>query len=444
MTASDPDRSNPDRLNGDHVAKVRPDAGSGPPQSRSHDEAVPTAHEPSTPEDSDAQLEASPPDDPETEVQLAALPAAKPAPPVLPVVEVTDLDWKALRDSIDAGGVRRRMRRSISGTEDLLERSTDAGMLFDADRAFPGDKAIRVTQVGKENPLWFIGDLHGDLLALEAALLLIRSHNHESVSKPRIVFLGDLFDDEGFGLEVLLRVYEVILENPALVCLIAGNHDEALSHDGTRFSSNVSPSDFSEYLNTNLGDEWITRAGRVAIRLFAQAPRALFFPDGLLVAHGGFPLTDLHAQLQNTGDWNNPTCLSDFVWTRAHPRARKKIPNRFTRGSQFGYEDFAAFCSVAAALGRPVTHMVRGHDHVEQRYAVYPAYCANPILTTVALSRRLSRELLGPHERAPTVALYVEGALPQVFRLHVPADLSAEFYPETLDGGSVQLEASRV
>jgi hypothetical protein len=106
------------------------------------------------------------------------------------------------------------------------------------------------------------------------------------------------------------------------------------------------------------------------------------------------------------------------------------VPNRFTRGSQFGHEDFAAFCSVAASLGRPVTHMVRGHDHVEERYQVYPAYKAYPILTTVALSRRLSREFLGTANRFPTVALYTEDSLPQVFRLHIPADLVREFYLE--------------
>ena len=193
-----------------------------------------------------------------------------------------------------------------------------------------------------------------------------------------LFFSAILFDDEGFGLEVLLRVFELILENPALVCIVAGNHDEALGFDGTRFTSSVSPSDFSDFLNNSAGDEWVTRAGKLAISLFATAPRALFFPDGLLVAHGGFPLIDLHPQLLATGDWNDPACLSDFVWTRAHPTARKKLPNRYSRGSQFGFEDFAAFCSLAARLGRPVTHMVRGHDHVEQRFAIYPAYSSSP------------------------------------------------------------------
>jgi len=32
-------------------------------------------------------------------------------------------------------------------------------------------------------------------------------------------------------------------------------------------------------------------------------------------------------------DLNRPGCLRDFVWTRAHPRARRKIPNRFSSGS---------------------------------------------------------------------------------------------------------------
>jgi hypothetical protein len=116
----------------------------------------------------------------------------------------------------------------------------------------------------------------------------------------------------------------------------------------------------------------------------------------LLIAHAGFPLTDLHARLEESGDWNDPACLSDFTWTRAHPTARKKMPNRFTRGSQFGREDFAAFCALSTRMGRPVTHMVRGHDHVEERYMIYPAYAAHPMLTTVALSRRLPARIVRP------------------------------------------------
>jgi hypothetical protein len=137
---------------------------------------------------------------------------------------------------------------------------------------------------------------------------------------------------------------------------------------------------------------------------------------------------DLHAELRETGDWNDPRCLSDFTWTRAHPRARKKMPNRTSRGSEFGYEDFAAFCALSAELGRPITHMVRGHDHEDDRYEIYPAYAAHPVLTTVALSRQLAREPFGPYERVPTIARWVPGALPEVHRLHVPAALIHEIF----------------
>jgi hypothetical protein len=286
-----------------------------------------------------------------------------------------------------------------------------------------------------------VGDLHGDLLALEAALALADGEAAAHGVAPRLVFLGDLWDDGGYGLEVVLRVFERLAADPARTCVLAGNHDEALGWDGARFTSFVSPSDFADGLDAALaaaapGAEDAVRAARLAVRLFARAPRAVFLPDGLLVAHAGVPLVDLHAALEASGDWNDARALTDFAWTRAHPKARRKLPNRASRGSQFGYEDFADFCGLAARLGRPVTHMVRGHDHVEERWAAYPAWTRHPILTTVALSRRLPRELFGPYVRVPTVARYTRGALPQVHRLHVPEAMVREFYPEPPEEGA--------
>jgi hypothetical protein len=357
-------------------------------------------------------------------------PAEEPAPvPVPPVEDVRDLDWAAVRESVAPTALRARIRATVEAFEALLDLEEGPGLLFDRYRTDPGDQAIRVGEVDSEAPLWIVGDLHGDLLALEAALALIETEGQEA-APPNIVLLGDLFDDEGYGLEVLLRVFELVLERPGRVCVVVGNHDEALSWDGARFASSVSPGDFADFLNANLAHEWIEQAGKLAVRFFGQAPHALFLPDGLLVAHAGFPLTDLHARLEETGDWNDAACLSDFTWTRAHPTARKKMPNRFTRGSQFGREDFDAFCGLSARLGRPVTHMVRGHDHVEEGYAIYPAYEAHPMLTTVALSRRLPRQAFGPYERVPSVARYVPGSIPKLYRLHVPAELVNSVFPQ--------------
>lgn len=364
-----------------------------------------------------------------SEVPPEPPPVLRQSVPTPTVQDVHDLDWHAVHVAADPPTIRARMRNIVEGMEVLLDRAGGPNLLFDADRVGPDDRAINVSTSIAAEPVWIVGDLHGDILTLEAALALIR-REASGEGGPRIVFLGDLFDDEGFGLEILLRIFELILDARERICVIAGNHDEALSYDGVHFAASVSPSDFSDVLNANLAHEWIERAGKLAVRFFAKAPRALFFPDGLLVAHGGFPLADLHARLAETGNWNDPACLADFVWTRAHPTARRKLPNRFSRGSQFGYQDFAAFCELATRLGRPVTHFVRGHDHVEDRWAVYPAYEPNPVLTTVALSRRLPRESFGPPTRVPTLARTIEHSLPQVYRLHIPADLILATYPE--------------
>lgn len=352
-------------------------------------------------------------------------------PPATPaVIDIDDLDWEAVACSARPGALRARMHEIVERLEAALDSESGGQMLFDEARVSPSDRALKLVDIG-DAPLWFIGDLHGDLLALEAALALIgREAAREGGDPPRIVFLGDLFDDGGYGLETLLRVFDLMGEHAGAICLIAGNHDEALGYNGARFTATVSPSDFSDFLNENLAHEWIGRAGKLAVRVASAAARALFFPDGLLAVHGGFPLADLHQRLAETGDWNDPQCLSDFVWTRAHPRARKKLPNRASRGSQYGYDDFRAFCALSVSLGRPVTHMIRGHDHVDERFEIYSAYAATPVLTTVALSRRLDRELFGAFARVPTIARWVKGALPQVHRLHIPESQIRSCYAE--------------
>jgi hypothetical protein len=360
----------------------------------------------------------------------AVTPPPPAAPPIPPLVDVDDLDWDSIGASLEPDALRARMRGTVEKLEALLDSTNGVQMLFDDKRERVSDRALQLTQISDE-PLWFIGDMHGDLLTLDAALALIRREAaREQVEHPRIVMLGDLFDDGGYALETVLRVLELMLEHSASVCLIAGNHDESLGYNGARFTATVSPSHFCDFLNENLAHEWIGRVGKLVVRIVAKAPRALFFPDGLLAAHGGFPLVDLHARLAETRDWNDPQCLNDFVWSRAHPRARKKLPNRMSRGSQFGYEDFAAFCALSATLDRPVTHMVRGHDHVDERYEIYPAYARTPVLTTIAISRRLGREMFGPYVRVPTVARWIRGSLPQVYRLHIPEQWVRKSYPE--------------
>lgn len=354
--------------------------------------------------------------------------ATQPSSPEASVIDVEDLDWDALRRAVAEPVAGERAKEIIQRIEERLARGPSLGLAFDDFRAGPADRVIQVTGEYELGPVWFVGDVHADLLALEAALQQIERSGDPADA--RVVFLGDLFDDGPHGAEVVLRVFELVLDGPIQVTVLAGNHDEGLSYNGEAFQSSVLPSDFTDWLNANREDEWTVRLGKLIVEFFERAPRAIFFPDGLLATHGGMPHTDLHPELEATGDWNDPRNLQDFVWTRAHPRARKRIPNRTTRGCEYGHQDFEAFCEVATRLGRPVARMVRGHDHIEERFAVPPAYARNPVLTINTLSHRLPREIFGGYERVPVIARHVPGELPEVHRLHIPSELIDQIYPE--------------
>jgi hypothetical protein len=411
-----------------------------PPLGKSADDVLPPEPAPSEPPGTEDGVQvgaAAPEGEPAPEEQSAGFasaaaesPSASASPevPYLNVLEVRGMDWGAVRDAVTNPVAGERAERIIARMEERVAAGGPLGLAFEEYAAGPDDRAIQIGERWPLNEVWFIGDLHGDLLALEAALQHIDRSG--GGADARIVFLGDLFDDGVHAAEVVLRVFELVLDGPMRVTLVAGNHDEALAYADGRFQSTVLPSDFTDWLNANPDHPWAARLGRLIIRFFERAPRALFFPDGLLVAHGGVPHTDLHDELAREGNWNDPRVLQDFVWLRAHPRARKRIPNRTTRGSEFGREDFAAFCALATRLGRPVARMLRGHDHVEERFAIYPAWERHPALTINTLSHRLPREVFGEYERVPVVARWVRGELPEVRRLFVPAELIREIYPE--------------
>jgi len=107
------------------------------------------------------------------EPQDRVVDAGAPRPPtIFTNVDVYDLDWERIVASLGPSALRARMRATVEQFEDLLDSESGVQMLFDDQRATPTDRALKLTELSDE-PLWFIGDIHGDLLALEAALTLI-------------------------------------------------------------------------------------------------------------------------------------------------------------------------------------------------------------------------------------------------------------------------------
>ena len=123
--------------------------------------------------------------------------------------------------------VERRAAGILASMDRLLEGELP-GLAFDKFRNGRKAQAVRCLDLPSPN-LWIIGDLHGDLLALEVALKTIDGVSQaEGLEAPIVVFLGDLVDRGPSSLEVVLRVFERVVQQPGQVCLLAGNHSDAL------------------------------------------------------------------------------------------------------------------------------------------------------------------------------------------------------------------------
>jgi hypothetical protein len=177
--------------------------------------------------------------------------------------------------------------------------------------------------------------------------------------------------------------------HPGRIVWIAGNHDIAFSHDEQTgdFTSSVKPSEFLDVLNCNDSLKGFRQQiGKFFIDLSNSLPRAILFPDGTLVTHGGFPLVDKQESAKSlaTKDefvaWlNTPECLQDFTWARIS-RYPKRQPNRSSKGCSYGFKDFESLCSLQP-LWLQVKRMITGHEHPETGWEDFPTYQINPAVT---------------------------------------------------------------
>ena len=214
---------------------------------------------------------------------------------------------------------------------------------------------------------WFVGDVHGDLRALEAIVSHIRSCG---LGPERIVFLGDMFDRNlvDGGMETLRAFLTFLHDAGDRVLWLAGNHDAILTYDemAGKFKVSTNRSEFAEYLN---GHGELHEFGRKLISLISRLPIALYFSDGIVVSHGGVPHVDVIDGLETIDDLEKIDCVNDFTWGRM-TSARFKFPDRISRGHEIGYEDFAKSSAKIAALADAAGFsmqpqaIVCGHQHL--------------------------------------------------------------------------------
>ncbi len=316
---------------------------------------------------------------------------------------------------------------------DEMKVAVEQPLLFSEHRN--DGESIVVVPAERQLPqsLWFIGDVHCDLLSLANTWRFIEQISASEGTQPHAVFLGDFLDRGERGIETLAFLFRLLAKHPGQIAVVPGNHDEFVwNEQAQRFEIGVEPAETIIELNeiaTSATDQsrQIVEMAKQASAFFAALPRAIFLPDGSMLAHGGFPHADLLDSLQSRADLSSPQCVQDFVWLRA-VNARRKLPSRFSRGSEYGRENFQDFCVVAdERLGIPVRRLIRGHDHIRDRYQAFTDW-PNPVLTINAMGRNIGEWGVPPFP-SPCVARHRLNQLPEVYQLQFDESEFQRAYP---------------
>ena len=281
---------------------------------------------------------------------------------------------------------------------------------------------------------WLIGDVHGDLVGLLAALDVIK-HQSQYRQSDVIILLGDLIDDLAESEQVLSEISSRIDSGERIVILV-GNHDDALEFREDRgFGASVDPSDYCQQLRAiaDGGSEHESlRFARSFVGYVRHAPVALFLEDGTLTAHGGVPHTDL-LDTVSSGTWGeDPFVWSDFIWARLHPRAKSRMAVGGTRSRELGADDFRRFTkAVSSQLGFEPVRMIRGHDHIEARYELYGSRWNESVLTINNMSWKLPREAGIDGPRNPCIVRWTRGEPAQPLMICMDSEWRRSMQPES-------------
>ena len=247
------------------------------------------------------------------------------------------------------------------------------------------DPVPHVDESTSAKPWFFIGDIHGDVLALHTLLSHVRKN-----AEFHLCFLGDLVDRGPFSAECFALLLEFAMAHPKRVLWILGNHDESLRYlyspttlaslafveappqADRKFAASVEPAEFAQWLNES-GTER-EPIGRLFVEVCRGLPRAALFSDGLLATHGGVPLEDLWNDLVQRESLFQERALLDFTWVRLCDQPSKKgwkldaTKRKSSSDFQMGVKDLENFQDRVKEW-LPFHRIVRGHDHFETGHA---------------------------------------------------------------------------
>lgn len=405
------------------------------PEGKPQAETAPPAEEKreETPSAVNKECPAMPPEPP-NQVPEAPSGDFREVPPVTEV-EMTAGDFTGLKNGLTKESILNYAEENLEWVENWLKCHGTDEILFAWKNLSGGRIVVDDGGIARDD-IWYVGDLHGDILAASAAVNFILGRNPAA----RIVFLGDLIDRQPYALEVFALVLKNAIEHPGQILWLEGNHDAGLfwkEEDGTgKFSSLWTPCEFADWLNLPENGKY-GDLGKKFIEIAKALPCALFLRDGLFVVHGGIPCKSILTSLDPSGmtvdTLRGESFLKSYYGTRiAHKRSS-------IGSNEAGYEQTEMFSMLsAAALGFPIRGILRGHDHPSevQRYEFYSKGVTRdrdkdivPVLTFVSLSAWLPDERTSsPFETDLLVAHHRENAMPELMKLKLPAGLVESFW----------------
>ncbi len=230
--------------------------------------------------------------------------------------------------------------------------------------------------------LYFVGDLHGDLITaqnLVRKLEKINSTLHEKGTEGglkevglKLLFMGNYIDlsppyIENGGLKTLLFLLAAKATYPEDIYLLRGNHE---AKEFMEFSNYDLPDEVEDMFGEDMADEIMDNIGGI----FSSLPLFARTPNGIVASHAAFP----RGRTKPVGMFKTTDAdiISTTVW--GSPRELEVDRGEISDECDFDEEYLNIFLN---EMGRKV--LIRGHDKKASGYAMY----GGKILTLCSSSR---------------------------------------------------------
>lgn len=188
------------------------------------------------------------------------------------------------------------------------------------------------------DPVMIIGDIHGDLQALEFVI-----GKRKELNCKNVLFLGDYVDRGPQGTEVLIRLFRLKLEDPEHIFLLRGNHETV--------DMNLYYGFFEEI---GLDQEFLLRISRT----YDKMPIAVVLSGHTFCVHGGINGTGSIDSIRKEEAFAFP-----YLWNDPSKRPGLTASIRGSTVKEFGPDIVDGFLET-----NNLKRIIRGHTALENGY----------------------------------------------------------------------------